>query len=219
MTDSPGRFHRGSSGFTVSSSPESDVTSTRDHPVWNVYDEYRRARLNVRYYCARLAKLERRNLVLEWIVAAAAGGSAVAGLTVWDTNIGRIAWQSLAIAAALAAVSKPLLKYTERIKKLEHVITEFRRVEHDLKKLKIEIETRKAYDATLQERFRLMLDSMNELVALSVESEEDSRLRDRCEDAIRRELPANHFYVPPRSPVSTTALPGNQPSPLSLPPG
>jgi hypothetical protein len=47
----------------------SDINKKENHPVWDVYDEARTARLNVRYYERQLASLRRKNISLEVIIA------------------------------------------------------------------------------------------------------------------------------------------------------
>jgi hypothetical protein len=70
-----------------------------NHPVWTVYDKLRSARLNVKYYGARLHRIERANLAIEYILLAAAPSSAVAGLWFWNTEVGKTIWQSLGVLA------------------------------------------------------------------------------------------------------------------------
>src|SRR5215467_5935983 len=93
-----------------------------DHPVWTVYDRLRSARLNVKYYGRRLQFCERCTFSLEFLLAATAPSSAVAGLWFWATELGHMVWQYAGIAAALAAVAKPPLNLTRKIKAYESVL-------------------------------------------------------------------------------------------------
>ena len=89
------------------------------HPVWDVYNELRTARLNIKYYTVRVEETRRLNRVLEIILAVAAPGSAVAMLFIRETSIGKIIWGPLAVVAAFVAVVKPFLKLDERLQQYE----------------------------------------------------------------------------------------------------
>lgn len=168
----------------------------KDHPVWDVYDLYRTARLNVKYYSGRLSALQRVNFWVEFILAATASTSAIAAFTLWETKYGALAWRTLGALSAVLAIMKPLLKLTEKIRKLEEVITGYRVLEHDLKKLEVSIRQKRAYDKELYDRFVAALDRMDNLIIKYTESSEDKRLRERCQGEVLNELPSERFYIP-----------------------
>jgi len=92
------------------------MTVTREqNRVWGVDDLLRTARLNVKYYSARLAFFQRCNFLLELVLAITAPSSAVAGLWFWKTSTGEFAWTTLGVVAALAAVLKPLLQLDKKV--------------------------------------------------------------------------------------------------------
>ena len=61
-----------------------------DHPVWNVYDLYRTARLSVCYYSAKLNRFLWYNYLIEYILAITASSSAIAALWFWEHPVGEI---------------------------------------------------------------------------------------------------------------------------------
>jgi hypothetical protein len=85
-----------------------------DHPIWDVYDQYRTARLNVRYYEYKLEGLRRNNFRIELVLAISIS-SGVAGLWFWETLVGGIIWKIIVTLAAFTAVVKPLIKLSDRI--------------------------------------------------------------------------------------------------------
>ncbi|MCU7940440.1 MAG: hypothetical protein KZQ64_13665 [gamma proteobacterium symbiont of Bathyaustriella thionipta] len=87
-----------------------------DSPVWDVYDLYRSARLNAKYYSALLHQTEKRNFILEFILLLTAPSSAVAGLWFWDSLIGQEIWKYMGIVAAITAVLKPMLSLPKKMK-------------------------------------------------------------------------------------------------------
>lgn len=170
--------------------------SETDHPVWSVYDRLRTARLNVKYYCGRLARFESISFWLDLLLAATAPTSAVAGLWFWDTEWGKPVWKLLAVVAALAAVIKPLLHLTKRIKDYETLVSGYRVLEFDLMQVKIGIEQKRKYDSALQAEFRRAQDRERNLVAKNPESNEHLKLKIACRHEVNQELPSEAFFVP-----------------------
>jgi len=165
-------------------------------PVWAVYDKLRTARLNVKYYCCRLQVLEREDFWIELVLLVTAPSSAVAGLWFWKTDLGRTAWQYLGVIAAIAAVVKPLLRLTKRIKDLESVISGYRTLEYDLREITTLIEQKQKYDASLQSEFRKALQREKILAGKTPETREKRRVKDRCQAEVLRELPHESFFIP-----------------------
>ena len=167
-----------------------------ENPVWPVYDRLRSARLSVKYYSCKLQQAERLNFWFELILLATAPGSAIAGLWFWSSDSGQIFWQVLAIPAALAALLKPLLQLTKRIKDYEGVLSGYRVLDFDLMELKIAIEQKKKYDAPLQAEFKRALQRERTLIAKAPDSKEDARVRAACQLEVNRELPSENFFLP-----------------------
>jgi uncharacterized membrane protein YgcG len=187
-----------------------DIQPLRDltHPVWDVYDEYRTARLNVKYYSGRVHWLSGVNVMMEFMIAAFASSSAVAGFTLWSSQTGKVAWQILAGIAATLAILKPLLRLTEKIKVLEEIIVGYRVLEHDLRTITVLIKQRRTYDEELRVRFAAALERMGALAAKSNENYVDRKLKRRCQAEVAKELPGSSFYVPTGYDMETDRLHG-----------
>lgn len=167
-----------------------------EHPIWDVHDLRRTARLSVKCFCARLRALERQNIWLEITIATSTSSSALAGFAFWRTSSGETAWQVLAVISAVLAVAKPFLKIPDKVKHLESLATGYRGVEHDLGKIEILARQRGAYDQELKDRFAAILERMNALVAGPQDYGVSNRLRRVCQDEVDRELPHDRFYIP-----------------------
>jgi hypothetical protein len=170
--------------------------SRESHPVWAVYDKLRTARLNVKYYSRRLQTLERINFFLELVLLASAPSSAIAGLWFWDQPLGKVAWQYFGIVAAIAAVLKPLLSLTKRIKEFESVLSGYRILEYDLMEIKILVEQTKKYDAPLQSELEKALQRERTLVGKTPETRENAKIKRLCEAEVLQEFPRESFFVP-----------------------
>lgn len=172
------------------------MKNREDHPVWAVYDKLRSARLNVKYYGSRLHQFERLNLTIEYILLATAPSSAIAALWFWNTEIGKPIWQSIGVIAAVAAVAKPPLNLTKRIKDYEAILSGYRTLEYDLLEIKTLVEQRKKYDQALQSELKKALQREKTLVAKTPETRENKKLKRECEEEVLRELPADRFFIP-----------------------
>lgn len=170
--------------------------SREDNPVWSVYDKLRTASLNVNYYSRRLQTLERLNFGIDYILAATAPSSAIAALWLWNTEYGQALWKCLAVVAAVAAVSKPLLNLTKRIKDYESVLSGYRTLEYDLREIRSLIEQKRKYDHTLQAEFRKAMQREKTLIAKNPETRESARVKRICVEEVSREFPPESFFVP-----------------------
>lgn len=168
----------------------------KEHPVWDVYDLRRTARLNVKYYGFKLNRLRKINFWMEFLLALTAS-SAVVAFNFWKSHVGSVAWQVLSVLSALLAVAKPLLKYTEKIRGLEEVLTGFRILDHDLKVLGVSIKQKQKYDNELKERFLSAFERMKTLISKEVyEDREDKALIRKLQGEVNKELPPEDFFIP-----------------------
>jgi hypothetical protein len=174
------------------------MAKSTSHPVWNVYDLYRTARLNVKYYKARSTCLKRINFLMELILSISAPSSIVAGLFFWDTTIGALIWKILGAIAAFVAVSKPLLNLTKKIEQFDEIITGYQVLEHDLSLLKISIDEKQSYDISLQKEFKKALERKKALITKYPEHREYKKLKNRCTSEVNQELPVDIFFIPRR---------------------
>lgn len=165
------------------------------NPVWNVYDEWRTARFNVRYREKELDGLQRTNFIMQIIVAVAAS-SGVAGLWLFQTTIGDIIWKCIVTIAAIVSIILSTAKYPEKIKQLSEILAKWRLMDSQLKLLSIEIETRGAYTDDLQQRFYNLIKTEQTIEENEPAESPDNKLSDECYDRVDKELPADNFYIP-----------------------
>jgi len=165
-------------------------------PVWNIHDEYRTVRLNVKYYESLLARTERRNFVVEFLLAVTASGSGLAALSYLQAGVGKEVWGGLTAGAAVLAVAKPLFKWTERIKHLEGLAAGYRLLDHGYHQLEVTVNEENAYSESSRQRFHSLLQQAAALDAKYPPLPLDRRLRTQLTDEVDAELPSSHFFVP-----------------------
>ncbi len=170
--------------------------NSEDHPVWEVYDLYRTARLNVKYYSELLHITERNNFVLELILLCSAPTSAVAGLWFWESSIGHEVWKYFGIIAAFAAVLKPLLSLPKKMKEYESLLSGYRMLDHDLHEIKSTITHKRKYDQSAQAEYKKAMKRKGVLVGKDPDAKEKKKIKQRCEMEVHSELPRDSFYIP-----------------------
>jgi hypothetical protein len=167
-----------------------------DHPVWDVYDLLRTARLNVKYNSALLTRAERWQFGMETVLLVSAPSSAVAGLWFWNTPVGHQVWLYLGAIAAVVAVLKPALGLTKKIKTYEEVVSGYRALDNDLFEISVMVSQKHAYDKQLQTDFNRVLKRRGVLANKEPVRREDKKLKRECTAEVLSELPAASFYVP-----------------------
>lgn len=170
----------------------------RNHPVWDVYDQYRTARLNIKYYTAILARHRKIDSAMESIIAATAPTSAITGLWLWNTEIGKWGWKILAVIAGITAILKPLIRSRDKMRNCEEIITGYRWLHNDLEKINIQIKEKQIYDSEIRKEFSNVLDKKIYLTEKEPKSTINNKLRNRFTIEVNKELPSGDFYIPPK---------------------
>ncbi|NKF26569.1 hypothetical protein HER21_08895 [Pseudomonas sp. BGM005] len=170
--------------------------STQDHPVWDVYDLLRTARLNQLYYGRRLLTFERRNFWAEIAVASTSSTSAIGAFAFWKTTAGQPYWQFFLAVAAVVAIAKPFLNYAKKIKSYEELLIAYRLIAYDLRDLRLDISQARGYEKVHQARFKAIKERLRTFVDKSPERVEMAAVKKICEQQVLSELPNHHFYIP-----------------------
>jgi len=166
------------------------------HPVWVVYDLYKTARLNVKYYAARLNGVERLNFVVELVIAIAAPTSAVTGIWLLKTETGQDLWKYIAALAAIAAVVKPLLRLPLKIKNMEQSLSGYRALEYDVEQIINKIRSEKVLSKSCKSMLEDAQRKKKSLVCNPPENNQDKNLIEKLYVEVNRELPSDSFFIP-----------------------
>ncbi|MFJ7141038.1 hypothetical protein BK669_15310 [Pseudomonas fluorescens] len=167
-----------------------------EHPVWDVYDLLRTARLNEKYYGCRLERFELINTSCEIIIAVTATSSAVASLPLWGDGVGAQLWKYLIFLSAVISVIKPFLQLTKKIRAYEELYSGYRMLFFDLKTLRVDINQAQQFSKVHQARFNRIKERQRQLVGNSPERTENEKLKKACISSVLLEMPTESFYVP-----------------------
>ncbi|MBI6635145.1 hypothetical protein YA0871_21015 [Pseudomonas paralactis] len=170
-----------------------------NHPVWDVYDLLRTARLNELYYGIKLQAMERLNLGVEIGIAVVSSSSAVGGLAVWKTTVGNPLWQVLLGLAALLTIVKPLLGLPKKIKAYEELLAGYRLLAHELRDLRMDISQGREYTSTHQARCKRIKERVRDYVAKNPERIECKKTKAACTQRVLEEIPSSSLFIPGES--------------------
>ncbi len=170
----------------------------------SIYDLTCTSRMNAIYYSKRLGALQKESFLMEVTTAVTASGSGVAALTLWNQGAGQVAWQALALIAAVVAVVKPLRAPGKRIEVFTRQQQGYHANFFALKKLAFAIrqaaqvsdDHRKVYDTIYDRHVQLNTED---------EATPDDDLRREAQDAVRKEFPDTSWWWPPAPPVPAIA--------------
>ncbi len=168
-----------------------------------IHDQHRIARINCIYYEKRLKGLQLRNLLLEILIAVGTSAG-VAGLALWKSDAGRIAWGIVAVIAAITSAVKPLLGLPRQIEHLTQLRQGYQQSYFSLGKLARHIEENGELTAEDARRSELLTD---EIESLAKQDEIDPRVRllQVAQEQVERELPAERLWMPPCGLTSSEA--------------
>jgi hypothetical protein len=174
--------------------PDADVALLTE-----IYELTCTSRMNAIYYGNRLGALQKESFFMEVTTAVTATGSGVAALTLWNQGAGQVAWQGLALLAAIVAVVKPLRAPGKRIEVFTRQQQGYHANFFALKKLAFSIRQAAEVTADHRKAFDTVYDRH---VQLNTEDETtpDEKLRQKAQEAVRKELPGAGFWWPPMPP-------------------
>lgn len=172
-----------------------DIKTNADHPIWDVYDEFRTARLNVRYYEMQVSSLRRRNLLIELVLGLSVS-SGVAGLWLWETAVGGIIWKILVSVAAFLVVIKPLVRFSDQVQKKSNILMSWRLLDDGLRQFTISLKESGKYDNGIRNRFHALMENKSTIVKNEPTERMDEKLRTKCFHQVNQELPVDIFFIP-----------------------
>src|SRR5947208_3305339 len=131
-------------------------SESANHPVWDVYDEMRTARLNIKCLSVEIGILERRSRCIE-VILAIAGASSIGAVSFLQNTAGKIIWGAIGFLAMILTALKPVFPLADKRIKKERLLTSYRILEHDLYCVGLGIKERRAYDDQAKREFRSAL--------------------------------------------------------------
>lgn len=160
----------------------------------HIYDAYRSALLNRKYYGCQLDFYRKLNRVTDIALAIATPGM-VGGWAIWHTTTGQTLWAVIAGGVSLLAAVKPIFNWPKEIDRYSRLHAEHTMQFFTFKQLVEDITITKAITPEMEKRF---VDARARHAELSKDDDvkTSKRLALRCEKEVLKEIPADRLWVP-----------------------
>jgi len=159
-----------------------------------IYDLYRTALLNRKYYGDRLSAIQRQNTIAE-IVIAIGTAVGVGGLVFWEGAIGQYAWGAIAGLAVVLNVVRPIIQWPKKIELYSKLFASYSAMYGELGSVVSEIRTSRKLSPEMLKSYS---DARLHAAWLSVDDDPrpSSKLVQRYYDDVNKEIPASDLWVP-----------------------
>lgn len=162
--------------------------------LWYLYNSYRDAAMNRKYYGVCLNRTRRLATVLDALVAVGTS-TAVGGWVIWKDSAGAATWGVLSGLAAVIALVKPLLKLTEKVERYSKLFVGHGEVLYDLKAAVAAVAAAGDYPESLSTKVDGAIERFKRL-AESDDPQPDKRLIRRAFEEVKKEIPVESLWVP-----------------------
>jgi len=159
-----------------------------------IYDAYRKALLNRKYYGCQLGAYRRLNRTSDIVLAIATPGM-VGAWAVWHTQTGQLLWGVIAGSVSLLAVVKPIFNWPKEIDRYSRLHAAHTVQFYTLKQLVDDIEIAGEITAAMEKLFNESRAQYTEL-AKDDDVPAKKRLANRCEKEVLREIPSDRLWIP-----------------------
>ena len=162
-----------------------------------IYDTYRTAAMNEKYYANRLTHIRNWSRYYE-IVLAIGTSTAIAAWAIWEQNYWtRIFWAVFSGVISVLAIVKPFLKMPEEIEKYSTLHTGYRALYLNLQSIASRIKRKSKVTSEIQELFDAAQDQYKSLALNDVVNINGDILK-QCQQQVNREIPVESLWYPPR---------------------
>ena len=169
-----------------------------------LYDHYRDACLNQKYYGHRYVRIERWNKGIEIAIAVGSATTTIGAWPLWQSGVGTVIWAGIAGISTILAVVKPFLNYPENMKRFGSLHVGYAEVTAELRATLNSVRLHGSLSGealTPHQRARRMLMKL----AREDEPIADRKLIERLQAEVNKEIPANTLWLPPPH-VSSTKI-------------
>lgn len=159
-----------------------------------IYDSFRTALLNRKYYASRLQRYRRVNFSWECILAIGTSGT-VAAWSVWNEGLGKIVWAVLGGTVAVLSILKPIVGLPKSIERFSKLWTGHSRIYYDIEQVVSDI---KATRRVTPEMLAVLSDARKRYRELALDDDVKpvERLRRKCFAEVKKEIPVSSLWYP-----------------------
>lgn len=174
----------------MANEPQSDLCRR----LWFLYNSYRDAAMNRKYYGIRLGRTRRLAMALDVLVAVGTSSS-VGGWVIWKDSAGAATWAVLSGIAAVIAVVKPLLKLTDKVERYSKLFVGHGEALYDLKAAVGAVAAAGDYPESLSRKVDGTIERFKRL-AEHDDPQPHKRLLRLAYEEVKREIPVESLWIP-----------------------
>lgn len=161
-----------------------------------IYNTYRTALLNRKYYGHKLSRYQDYNFYTEIAIAIGATGSGgIAGLAIWGTITGKFAWLTISGGATVLSVIKPVLQFGKQIEKYTKLNTGHTSIYLELKAIVEDIERSRSVPRKLEDKYSSIRLLIKELGGLDDPRQNDVLIRS-LQSKVNEEIRPEDLWMP-----------------------
>ena len=173
--------------------PEAEARLSEQLEV--LYDHYRDACLNQKYYGHRYVHSERWNNGLEIAIAIGSATSTIGAWPLWQSGVGKAIWAGIAGISTILAVLKPFINYPAKLKRFGELHGGYVAATAELREVVNSVRINGGLtDEALAAHQRAS--QMLTTLARNDEPNPNRKLIERLQVEVNREIPANRLWVP-----------------------
>ena len=180
---------------------EVDIGQLR-RELTDIYDNYRTASMNSKYYARRLTRISRFNAIYEATQALGAS-STIATWSLWKSETGKQIWAAFAGLVGLLVVLKPFFKLHQKIEQFSKLHTGYRDLYYDLDQVVNEIKKTRSLTKSMTETLRAAANRFRNL-AHEDEVSPSKRLLRKSQNEVNNEIPVSSLWYPEHLPRTAT---------------
>jgi hypothetical protein len=161
-----------------------------------LYDHYRDACLNQKYYGHRYVHVERSNSGIEIAIAIGSATSTIGAWPLWQFGVGKVIWATIAGASTILAVVKPFLNYPEKMKKFGRLHAGYVEITTELREIVNNLRIARSLSNEALITYKRMRKMLTQL-AREDEPNPNRRLIKRLQAEVNKEIPLHTLWFPP----------------------
>lgn len=162
-----------------------------------IYNTYRTALLNRKYYSIKLQRYQRYNSLMEVAIAiGATGNGIVASLAIWKSIVGQYLWLIIVAVATILSVIKPIIKVSRRVEVYANLYSGHTSIYCDLKHIVEDIAVSKSIPRQIHEKYKVIRQKAAELELVSEDSGNDRELIRKLQAEVNQEIPPQNLWIP-----------------------
>jgi hypothetical protein len=159
-----------------------------------INDLYRTALFNRLYYATQLRRYRRCSVIADVLVAVGSS-TAIAALTFWQQNDGKIIWQGIGGGSALVGILRPAFRLSDQVQRYGELVTGYTALTFDCENLARQMKIDDAISDTTWNQYEALIERMREL-GIKDDSVVSPKILAAYKTEVNRRIPMEALWWP-----------------------